>query len=137
GAALTDPLTGAAITEVAWHPDDALPFPLCLSTRLDAEHGGSWVDGISVARGNMVLVDHGATIDDESIGSVPAESVFVTGADGTPCEPAPARPLPPRFRPWLERMPVSRVGQVRRQIEVGGRKRFVKAAFDPLQSATS
>jgi predicted phage baseplate assembly protein len=34
-------------------------------------------------------------------------------------------------------MPVSRVGQVRRQIEVGGRKRFVKAAFDPLQSATS
>jgi len=54
-----DPLTQLALWEIAWSDADALPFPLCLSARI-----GDAIDitpDISVARGNIVLVDHGLT----------------------------------------------------------------------------
>jgi hypothetical protein len=72
-AALTDPLTGTEITEIAWAAEDALPFPLCISAVTDADHGEVYLDNVSVARGNMVLADHGLTsAADEALGSVPA-----------------------------------------------------------------
>lgn len=48
----TDDLTGAKVMEVEWSLDDALPFALCLAR-----------DGrpLSIARGNIVLADHGYT----------------------------------------------------------------------------
>ena len=55
----TDTLNNTAIVEIQWSADDALPFPLCLSA------GG--VQGLSVARGNLVLADHGLTISGETI----------------------------------------------------------------------
>ena len=55
--ALADPLTGAGIVEIAWDPEDALPFPLCLSAVI----GGTEVADLSVARGNVVLADEGRT----------------------------------------------------------------------------
>ena len=61
-APLTDPLTGTAITEIAWAAEDALPFPLCISAVTDSEHGEVYLDNVSVARGNMVLADHGLTL---------------------------------------------------------------------------
>jgi len=36
---LTDPLTGKEITKIAWDPEDALPFPLCISTMKESESG--------------------------------------------------------------------------------------------------
>jgi hypothetical protein len=49
------------LTLVTWAPEDALTFPLCLSAKLaDA----SVVQGISVARGNLVLADHGETVSE-------------------------------------------------------------------------
>ena len=42
------------ITEIEWDAGDALPFPLCVSVK---ERPGL---EISVALGNIVLVDHGA-----------------------------------------------------------------------------
>jgi hypothetical protein len=49
------------LTQVTWAPEDALTFPLCLSAKLaDA----SVVEGISVARGNLVLADHGETVSE-------------------------------------------------------------------------
>lgn len=54
----TDPVLGVPLLDVEWAPDDALPFPLCLSARGPAPDC-EWLDGISVARGNVVLVDHG------------------------------------------------------------------------------
>ena len=49
------------LTQVTWAPEDALMFPLCLSAKLaDA----SVVEGISVARGNLVLADHGETVSE-------------------------------------------------------------------------
>jgi hypothetical protein len=59
-----DPANGTRptlLTEVTWAPEDALTFPLCLSAKLaDA----SVVEGISVARGNLVLADHGETVSE-------------------------------------------------------------------------
>ena len=59
-----DPKSGARptlLTQVTWAPEDALTFPLCLSAKLaDA----SVVEGISVARGNLVLADHGETVSE-------------------------------------------------------------------------
>lgn len=134
---LADLLTGVQITEIAWHAGDALPFALCLSVRLDKEHGGQWIDRVSIARGNMMLVDHGATIDDENLGQVPAPTVLIASSNGTPCEPAVPVAAPPRFAPWLQYAPVARVGQVRRKVMIGGRWRMARAAFDPADAATA
>lgn len=62
--AATDPVDGTAVLEIEWAPEDALPFPLCLSSR-DSE--GVAVSDVSVARGNVVLVDHGASIEAEGL----------------------------------------------------------------------
>ena len=36
GQALTDPLTGQAVTQIVWADEDALPFPLCLSAQTES-----------------------------------------------------------------------------------------------------
>jgi hypothetical protein len=52
-----DPLTSRAVVEIEWDATDSLPFPLCLSTLLADKN----VPDVSVARGNIVLADHGLT----------------------------------------------------------------------------
>jgi len=71
GKQKTDPLTGEPIVEIRWHDKDALPFPLCL-----------WEVGedktpCSIARGNVVLADHGRTIgkEDEEVLPLPHNSL--------------------------------------------------------------
>jgi len=55
-----DDLTNTALLLVSWHQDDALPFPLCVSHEFDV--GGAVVkEAIALARGNVVLADHGLT----------------------------------------------------------------------------
>ena len=44
------------LLRVRWRRADALRFPLCLSARLDDD---TLVRNVSVARGNIVLADHG------------------------------------------------------------------------------
>ncbi|EHK64585.1 putative baseplate assembly protein [Achromobacter arsenitoxydans] len=57
-----DDLTGTDLLLVAWHTDDALPFPLCVSREF--EQGGALVkQAVSVALGNVVLADHGLRRD--------------------------------------------------------------------------
>lgn len=51
-----DPLP---LLEVTWRALDALPFSLCLTNR---RSDGSVIDGITVARGNIVAADHGRTV---------------------------------------------------------------------------
>jgi hypothetical protein len=48
-----------AVTRVTWDLEDALTFPLCVST-VDAD--GVPIGQVAVARGNIVLVDHGVTL---------------------------------------------------------------------------
>lgn len=60
----TDPLTGGPpipLTLVTWAREDRLTFPLCLSVRLP---DSSVVNGVSVARGNLVIADHGQTVSE-------------------------------------------------------------------------
>ena len=55
-----DDLTNTDLLLINWHADDALPFTLCVSHEF--EIGGALVkQAIAVARGNVVLADHGLT----------------------------------------------------------------------------
>jgi hypothetical protein len=59
-----DPIDGTPLLEIEWHADDALPFDLLLSVRAPApscEHLPA-----AVARGNVLLVDHGASGDESN-----------------------------------------------------------------------
>ncbi|MGW7756654.1 putative baseplate assembly protein [Streptomyces violaceusniger] len=55
-----DRLAEQPVLEVTWAREDALAFPLCLATR-----GGrdcAPIEDVSVARGNVALVDHGRSL---------------------------------------------------------------------------
>jgi predicted phage baseplate assembly protein len=60
-----DKLYNQPIVTIDWALEDALPFPLCLSAMGPAPDCCPLED-VSVARGNVILVDHGRTIDRES-----------------------------------------------------------------------
>ena len=59
-----DALLDVALIEVEWAAADTLPFALCLSARGPAPDCAR-IDGVAVAHGNVVLVDHGATRDED------------------------------------------------------------------------
>jgi Baseplate J-like protein len=104
----TDPVTGSEITEIVWNDDDALPFPLCLWQYEDSEEN---IRQVSVARGNIVLADHGLTFRDESLGTVPQPFLFMPLASGGDnCAPAAQQPILPRFRPRLANLPLTHAG---------------------------
>lgn len=84
-----DPLTGEAVLEVAWDARDALPFALCL--RFVPRDGAE--RPCAVARGNVVLADHGRT--------VPGSPVW-TGPGSPPWEELPAPVAGRSYRPPLE-----------------------------------
>ena len=60
------------VVEIAWAPADALPFPLCLSATV----GGDLIEDVSVARGNIVLADHGRTIEGEALAPISADAPY-------------------------------------------------------------
>jgi hypothetical protein len=74
GDPLIDPLHGTAIAEVEWGREDALPFPLCISTQIETATGRYLVEDLSVARGNTVLADYGHTVEVEELGHILADS---------------------------------------------------------------
>ncbi|MEM5317155.1 putative baseplate assembly protein [Paraburkholderia sp. JHI869] len=133
-----DPLNGEAVTIIGWSLADALPFPLCANGYSDAEHGSTPLADVSVARGNLVLVDHGQTIGPESLGSVPQVSLLdVPACSGDPCNPNPPAPVPPRYRPTLARVPLTQAaGQFTvAGSRVGGACGTLPAPYDPFGPA--
>ncbi|MEN1783521.1 MAG: baseplate J/gp47 family protein [Bacteroidota bacterium] len=58
-----DPLTNQAYVQITWHEEDALPFGLCISAEVD----GVPLTDVSVARGNIVLADHGLTFTEQEV----------------------------------------------------------------------
>jgi hypothetical protein len=92
--ASTDPVDGTPILEIEWGQADALPFAICVSATTDDEHGGQYVGEVSLARGNLVLVDHGLSIADEYLGNVDAD--------------------PRYYRPALTQMPVTHAASLPR-----------------------
>ncbi len=72
---VTDPDPGQWLVGIEWDPADALAFPLCLSSRRPAPDCG-YVERVSVARGNVLLVDHGRTVADPGWEPVPVKTVI-------------------------------------------------------------
>lgn len=104
----TDPLDNSEITEIQWSYEDALTFPLCISseTNIDPDNPQP-VSDVSVARGNIVLVDHGETCS-ESLGAVPAPWLFYPpDKNGQHCDPENREMIPVRYNPRLSNSPLS------------------------------
>jgi hypothetical protein len=81
-----DELLDRPVIEIEWAEADALRFALCLSARLPAPDCRR-IGDISVARGNVILVDHGRRIDDEPLGCVDVFSIEGDcGCDGAIAE---------------------------------------------------
>ena len=57
----SDGLTEQPVTRIYWARADALPFALCLSA-LGPTPDCRFLGNISIARGNVILVDHGASV---------------------------------------------------------------------------
>jgi hypothetical protein len=72
GNKLVDPVTTppVCITQITWAAEDALPFPLCISSTTDEDHGSKELFGVSVALGNIIPVDHGVWQQQPLIGWV-------------------------------------------------------------------
>ncbi len=102
-AEAVDELLDVAVLEVTWAPEDALPFDLPLSTRLPAPDC-SVVTGLSVARGNVLLVDHGTTTE-EPLGEVGVDET--TGDCGCPGSVVEVVERPAEFAPVLAQAPLT------------------------------
>jgi hypothetical protein len=102
------------ITEIAWDAADALPFPLCLSVREQPA-----LD-ISVALGNIVLVDHGQTVRDESLGTVRKSHLqrVAVAAGAQSCQRAEDDAIPARFRPALSKAPLTQGFNLAKELSV-------------------
>lgn len=136
GVPLTDPVSGAQVTEIRWVAADALVRPVCLSAETDLAFGRVYLPRVSVARGNIVLADHGRTFANESLGSVPESSrswapglgplavtdngVRPTSCHESICERPEVERIAPRFAPGLARSPLT-----------------FAAPLDPLAAATA
>ena len=96
------------VVEVTWRAEDALPFALCLSSREEATRDKPSCDvvtDVSVARGNVILVDHGRTVADNDLGQVEIETqVGECTCDGSLVD---LTNLPRRFAPRLKQGPLT------------------------------
>ena len=93
------------LVEIEWSQEDALPFPLCLSSRKPIPEC-SLVENVSIALGNVILVDHGRTIDaPEYLGQVKSiATVGDCGCDGSVMD---LTSRPAKFAPVLQRKPLT------------------------------
>lgn len=93
-----------AYVTVHWDEADALPFTLCVSA-IGAAPGCAFVESISVARGNVILVDHGQSVGPEDLGCVPTlrteAECLCAGMPGD------TQAIPGRFTPHLQRSPLT------------------------------
>jgi hypothetical protein len=99
-----DELYGQVVLEIEWAEADALPFPLCLSV-MGPPPECKFLEEVSVARGNVVLVDHGRTVGPEKIGKVEVESRDVS----CKCEGRASETTlrPAKFRAHLRQSPLT------------------------------
>ncbi len=99
-----DELHAQPVVHIEWDREDALPFPLVISAIGDAP-GCKLIEDVTVARGNVVLVDHGRTVTEK-------ESWIVLAQDEpTECEgegqPADRVVQAAPFHPALTQSPVT------------------------------
>lgn len=107
-----DPVTSAAqssaaVTEIQWSSEDALPFPVCLSSSfIDSTGKLQYLTDVSIVLGNIVLADQGLHLSAVSLGTVPQPSIFPPD-NSSRCNPTQPQGLPVRYRPVLPDAPIS------------------------------
>lgn len=99
-----DEIYDQPVVDIEWALEDALPFTLCLSS-IGQPPECKYLEDVSVARGNMILVDHGRTTTPESW-EVPTATEKSAGC-AAPFEPRETILQPGRFRPILKHGPVT------------------------------
>jgi hypothetical protein len=93
----SDGLLGHQVLEVEWAAADALPFALCLSIRR-ASPDCDRKDGISIACGNVILVEHGVPVVEDCGAPGEGASAGDCACEGSIVEMAPsALPFHPRL----------------------------------------
>jgi hypothetical protein len=101
---------GQPVVEIEWAPEDALTFPLCISAQaplhppVPGPEPCSCMEYVSVARGNVILVDHGSSTSDH-LGTVATETT--TEKCPTECKPPEVEIVPCVFRPTLQQTPLT------------------------------
>ncbi len=95
----TDTCPGTPLLRVRWAVEDALPFSFCLS-RMGPPPDCQWLGNISVARGNVILCDHGETLPEDDLGIVEREDPDYHCRCVGVLDEISVRPLP--FRPSLD-----------------------------------
>jgi hypothetical protein len=106
GSFETPPVAGPTpITIIKWRSEDATPFAFHLSAEVTSGGGARQVQNVTVARGNIVLADHGVSVD-EKLGRVPAPTLFRPPVNADPCTLTDPTPIPPRYRPRLRGRPL-------------------------------
>ena len=107
---LEDPLNpGLCVTEITWGAADALPFPLCISSTTDAEHGQIQVENVSVALGNIVPADQGLWPGaPEALGEVPGPAEALATENTCACNStSPVDPPRSAYYPQLANAPLT------------------------------
>jgi hypothetical protein len=107
-----DELYDQPVVEIEWALEEALPFPLCLSA-VTAAPNCQYLEDISIARGNVFLVDHGRTLgridldenEFEDLGEVPTLKVVASCSD-SPCVQE-VETLAGSYRPILKQGPLT------------------------------
>ena len=99
-----DKLLDQPVLEIEWAEADALPFPLCISA-VGPPPDCTLLANVSVARGNVLMADHGRRYEGELLGGVPQATTEIEClAEGQASEP---QTVPGRFRPRLARIPLT------------------------------
>lgn len=98
-----DPLNQQPVVEISWAQEDALPFPLCISA-LGPPPDCKILENVSIACGNVILVDHGKTVR-EDLDAVPtAETLDCCKGPG---KLADTISIPGRHFPELKYVPLT------------------------------
>jgi predicted phage baseplate assembly protein len=103
-----DQLYDQPILEIEWANEDALPFTLCVSA-IGRAPGCHYLEDVSIARGNIILVDHGQQVSPPLAWSVSAAEELNPGCDAAeePFETNPPTGKTPRsFTKMIYRVPV-------------------------------
>ena len=91
-----DPLTRQLILEIEWAEEDALPFPVCVSSI--KEEDCTLISDVSVVYGNVILVDQGERVEDP-LAPVPTETLLPDCGDA--CSPREPLKVAGWYRPAL------------------------------------
>ena len=118
-----DALYDQPVVEIAWAPADALPFPFCISA-LGPPPACELLQDISVARGNVVLVDHGRPArEPQSDADQPAWRVPVASTERI-CEGEGRASFPTQipgaFGPWLRDAPLTHAAPLAADLPAAG-----------------